>query len=395
MRLFCHSSLMSSDTSSPSCSSGNLNNNYIIPCYPKTTKRICRICLEEEEDLEENHNEQQQNQPNGNNSDGKSKGQELNTLHSISYYQNKSMQLIKEVIQGISSITNNLKWKGNKEWSEGEHYRKHLISPCLCKGSSEYVHESCLTKWRLMNFSREDRRDICTVCLTPYAIRHSFKGVLSRVIYFSAFRISALSLLIPLGSIASILLPLLPRRGNYEIVDGKIFVSSSHYGVDLTGLDVTPWSYSVFKPILSKKIIEDINSIILFPESGMRFALKGNFLPGIIWGCARLGSIGFYLSYFLNGSISEFINISYFVNFFPQYPGFQQGMTVFLNYVFFCATLRAIRTPMSPKGVGVFVISTLIGLFSVYQRLYMLVRGFMLHEFPSLAHLELGELASR
>lgn len=41
-----------------------------------------------------------------------------------------------------------------------------LLEPCDCKGSIQYVHESCLTRWRRMDPLRN--ADICLICLTPY-----------------------------------------------------------------------------------------------------------------------------------------------------------------------------------------------------------------------------------
>jgi E3 ubiquitin-protein ligase DOA10 len=42
-----------------------------------------------------------------------------------------------------------------------------LISPCLCKGTMKYVHESCLTTWRNMNPSSSSYTK-CNQCAYPY-----------------------------------------------------------------------------------------------------------------------------------------------------------------------------------------------------------------------------------
>lgn len=46
-----------------------------------------------------------------------------------------------------------------------------LIAPCLCSGSSKYVHHRCLQRWRLMNYER-DPFVRCMECRAPYRIRY-------------------------------------------------------------------------------------------------------------------------------------------------------------------------------------------------------------------------------
>ena len=48
-----------------------------------------------------------------------------------------------------------------------------FISPCHCKGTSKYVHKSCLYSWR--NFNRDSiawRQ--CMECGTEYTTRHKY-----------------------------------------------------------------------------------------------------------------------------------------------------------------------------------------------------------------------------
>jgi hypothetical protein len=45
-----------------------------------------------------------------------------------------------------------------------------LLEPCECKGSIQFVHERCLTRWRRMDPLRN--ADICLICLTPYFLLH-------------------------------------------------------------------------------------------------------------------------------------------------------------------------------------------------------------------------------
>jgi hypothetical protein len=54
---------------------------------------------------------------------------------------------------------------------EGETYNNELISPCLCKGSSKYIHLKCLQSWRLVNKDNPEKRDYCEICKYHYAIK--------------------------------------------------------------------------------------------------------------------------------------------------------------------------------------------------------------------------------
>jgi len=48
-----------------------------------------------------------------------------------------------------------------------------LISPCKCKGTSAYVHKSCLTNWRNFNRDRE-AWNICMECHAEYIISRKY-----------------------------------------------------------------------------------------------------------------------------------------------------------------------------------------------------------------------------
>jgi hypothetical protein len=53
-----------------------------------------------------------------------------------------------------------------------------LISPCLCTGSSKYVHSSCLEKWYAVEPTRGRN---CTVCLEEFIVHRTYPlEVLSR-----------------------------------------------------------------------------------------------------------------------------------------------------------------------------------------------------------------------
>ncbi len=45
-----------------------------------------------------------------------------------------------------------------------------LLEPCDCKGSIQFVHEKCLTRWRRIDPSRNGA--MCLICLVPYRLLH-------------------------------------------------------------------------------------------------------------------------------------------------------------------------------------------------------------------------------
>jgi hypothetical protein len=53
---------------------------------------------------------------------------------------------------------------------EDETIEKKLISPCLCKGSSKYIHEDCLYSWISCQTGIKNAKK-CEVCKFPYSIQ--------------------------------------------------------------------------------------------------------------------------------------------------------------------------------------------------------------------------------
>lgn len=50
-----------------------------------------------------------------------------------------------------------------------ENIPENLISPCNCKGTSAYIHESCLKKWIMLNYkSNSDLK--CEICGHEYKL---------------------------------------------------------------------------------------------------------------------------------------------------------------------------------------------------------------------------------
>ena len=54
-----------------------------------------------------------------------------------------------------------------------EEIDNEFISPCSCKGSSKYVHKSCLHEWRHTNRNSDAWRK-CMECNTKYILRHKY-----------------------------------------------------------------------------------------------------------------------------------------------------------------------------------------------------------------------------
>lgn len=46
---------------------------------------------------------------------------------------------------------------------------ENLISPCLCRGTSKYIHEKCLNEWRTLSENRENET-ICPQCKFVYLL---------------------------------------------------------------------------------------------------------------------------------------------------------------------------------------------------------------------------------
>ena len=57
---------------------------------------------------------------------------------------------------------------------EIENNNNILISPCLCDGTSKYIHKKCLVKWRKLcgNIIAKER---CMECRAPYLIEYKYK----------------------------------------------------------------------------------------------------------------------------------------------------------------------------------------------------------------------------
>ena len=55
---------------------------------------------------------------------------------------------------------------------ESESHNNELITPCKCKGTSKYIHRSCLNKWIDLNYKNIDIKEGCNVCNYKYRIKN-------------------------------------------------------------------------------------------------------------------------------------------------------------------------------------------------------------------------------
>ncbi|KAJ1444622.1 hypothetical protein M885DRAFT_27495 [Pelagophyceae sp. CCMP2097] len=60
---------------------------------------------------------------------------------------------------------------------------EELISPCWCKGGSEFVHDSCLQQWRAHLMKKPNmqwKAYTCTVCRAPYSEKVTSYGIIEK-----------------------------------------------------------------------------------------------------------------------------------------------------------------------------------------------------------------------
>ncbi|KAF9133139.1 hypothetical protein BGW39_010468 [Mortierella sp. 14UC] len=111
----------------------NMNTNNNSTTFDVDERR-CRICLEGEDDDSLKSQHRNSSDHNRNN-------------HSHSHYHEEDY---------------------SDSGEDSEHRR--LISPCLCKGSSRYIHLGCLEKWRAMS-PRKESFYRCDTCHYEYSFR--------------------------------------------------------------------------------------------------------------------------------------------------------------------------------------------------------------------------------
>ncbi|KAG0304439.1 hypothetical protein BGZ99_002414, partial [Dissophora globulifera] len=77
-------------------------------------------------------------------------------------------KIAEEAAEDIASPTNVRTCRICFESSDDDSDAGHLISPCLCKGSSQYIHLGCLEQWRTKS-TRKDSYYRCDTCHYHYS----------------------------------------------------------------------------------------------------------------------------------------------------------------------------------------------------------------------------------
>ena len=88
-----------------------------------------------------------------------------------------------------------------------EDEEENLISPCLCRGTTKYIHEKCLNEWRTLS-ENTDNQTICPQCKFEYVLEEReivldnnitfkliklFGNSFSKLIFFNFFILGLLS----------------------------------------------------------------------------------------------------------------------------------------------------------------------------------------------------------
>lgn len=88
-----------------------------------------------------------------------------------------------------------------------EDEEENLISPCLCRGTTKYIHEKCLNEWRTLS-ENTDNQTICPQCKFEYVLEEReivldnnitfkliklFGNSFSKLIFFNFFILGLMS----------------------------------------------------------------------------------------------------------------------------------------------------------------------------------------------------------
>ncbi|PNS15662.1 hypothetical protein CAC42_4114 [Sphaceloma murrayae] len=105
----------------------------------------------------------------GSNDDGTQQSHQRRRTH----YGPRTCRICLEVVQPTydmpsENLPNFLQGQPNVEYVSDEGGR--LIRPCLCKGSQKYVHEGCLSLWRLQDPNNKRNYWQCPTCKYSYRL---------------------------------------------------------------------------------------------------------------------------------------------------------------------------------------------------------------------------------
>jgi len=241
-----------------------------------------------------------------------------------------------------------------------------LVSPCECKGTIAYVHESCLLKWRTLHHTTV-RQDVCQMCMTAYRVKGD-----SRATYYRVFvRLLSLSSLLPLSLLAAELMPRLPRRTQ---------------GVDVLGLDLLPWQPEAFGWLLDSTSLNQITTIIEQGGGAWESSSRTKRLfPVFMFGLAKLGSFGVLLRFLFTNNVvggggraGAHWDIFYFLS------RLSPGQAVFVHYLLSCLSFRCVKTPQTKRDALLYTVTCSLGLWFVNLVVEDWIRRFVLRLWPTL-----------
>lgn len=101
---------------------------------------------------------------------------------------------------------------------ENEEEDNRFISPCLCSGTSKYVHYKCLERWRFTNI-HSDAFVKCKECNEPYKIKKTFPD--EQINIYNHFRSTLVfhALFYSIMFISSLLIWFLDQMNNSALVE--------------------------------------------------------------------------------------------------------------------------------------------------------------------------------
>ena len=253
-----------------------------------------------------------------------------------------------------------------------------LVSPCECKGTIAYVHETCLNKWRMMHHATI-RQDVCQLCMTAYRVKGDRRVTLYRIFV----RTISLASLVPLSFLAAEIMPRLPRRTQ---------------GVDVLGLDVLPWQSEAFGWLLDSTSLSQISSIIEKGGGAWETWIKSRkVFPILMLGLAKLGSLGILLRFLFTNNVmgdhqqnhhphhqDQQIRRRRGESWFGPFSRLTPGQAVFVHYLLSCLSFRCVKTPQTKRDAVIFSFTCSIGLWFVNLIVEDWIRRLVLRIWPTL-----------
>lgn len=165
-----------------------------------------------------------------------------------------------------------------------------LISPCMCKGNSKYIHRSCLQKWRLVNPVDSVQRNKCMECQYNYNIiaKSNSISILYKIgIYYFKYAFSINIMFLSMIYIISVCF----YNSNFNIDDNYYLFNKNNcalYFVYIIAILTT-----IYYIILSYKLKEDIH------KEDLQVIINTNLiLPLFVYIVPLFGIILYFIIYY-------------------------------------------------------------------------------------------------